>query len=74
MKAIDMDLRTWFATFAPIPSGGDVHHVARTRHPDMKKGDRLPHEEYLDIVCELRFEYADAMVKAGSMPIAEREK
>ena len=61
-----MDLRDWFATFAPEPSDEAITlreraDIARNPHNDSHKPRRRSREE---IVAQLRYERADAMLAA----------
>lgn len=60
-----MSLRDWFATHSPQPSGTDIQDViarARIRNPYNDK--KLPAVSELDAECQLRYKWADAMLKA----------
>ena len=62
-----MTLRQWFATHAPEPSSEEVQH-------EMQRDINLnPYNDYhkpprrgkLQIIAELKYAYADAMIAAG---------
>ena len=59
--------RDWFATFAPLPSEDAVkfhleHDRAANPHGDSYKPSR---RTVIEIIADLRFEYADAMIEAA---------
>lgn len=66
IKAVDMSLFDWFATFAPEPTEEEV------RRELLMDKSKNPHNEYnkprrrseLEIKCDLRYEYAKNMVRA----------
>lgn len=59
--------RDWFATFAPMPRKAEINHQGeidkmRNPHGDSHKPAR---RSALEIVCDLRYAYADAMIAAS---------
>lgn len=65
-----MELRHWFATFAPEPTEEELKHqfeVDRARNPH---GDsyKSPRRSKLEVIADLKYAYADAMVRASEKP------
>ncbi len=63
-----MSLRQWFATHAPEPSAEDVQYQMQrdinvNPHNDYHKP---PRRGKLQIIAELKYAYADAMIAAGN--------
>lgn len=61
-----MSLRDHFAGLAPIPTAAAVQFEAdRDRLANPHGDDNKPNRRsYLEIVCDLRYQYADGMIKA----------
>jgi hypothetical protein len=63
-----MSLRQWYATHAPQPTEGDIdvqRKYDRNRNPH-NDSYKPPLRSRIEIIADLAFEYADAMIKAGS--------
>lgn len=65
-KAIDMNLLDWFATFAPEPTKEEIEYEMqqdklKNPHNDSYKPKR---RSKVEIICELRYKYANEMIKA----------
>jgi hypothetical protein len=62
-----MDMRQWFATFAPEPTKEEINEQweldkIRNPHGESHKPKR---RSRLEIITDLKFEYADAMIAAS---------
>ena len=63
-----MSLRQWYATHAPCPTEGDIdfqHKLDRSRNPH-NEPRKPPIRSKIEIIADLAFEFADAMIKAGA--------
>lgn len=65
-------LRDYFATHAPNPTDEEIQRVEtreRVANPHNEPyHDKVRRRGRLEIVCALRYEYADAMIKERSKP------
>lgn len=66
VKFSGMSMRDWFATHAPQPLEADIiRMMGRDRqanpHNDYEKP---PIRDRVQIICDLNYEYADAMIEA----------
>ena len=63
-----MELRDWFATFAPEPTEDQVKYQLQSDHTRNPHGDsyKPKRRSTLEIIADLKYAYADAMVAASA--------